>query len=123
MLHNSNSFQFIKFIFIGGINTLFGFSIYVFFIWYGLNYSIALAISIFFGVIFNYFSTGRVVFNHSKFDRIFAYLSSYLFVYIVNISLISMLLLSGLNEIEAGFIALFALSLVMYFLIKKYVYY
>jgi putative flippase GtrA len=122
MSNNINLSQIIRFIFIGGINTLFGFSVYVFFIWYGFGYPVASAISIILGVIFNYFSTGIVVFNHKKFDRIYPYLLVYLFIYIVNISLIALLLVAGLNEIEAGFVTLFPVAVITYYLLNKYVF-
>ena len=57
---------FIRFIFIGVINTIFGYGIYLIFLFAGLNFALAVLLSTILGVIFNFFTTGRFVFNSTN---------------------------------------------------------
>ena len=53
----------IKFLCVGLLNTVFGYSIYAALVYVGIHYSLALLIATILGVIFNYFSFGRILFQ------------------------------------------------------------
>ena len=56
------NYRVIRFLGVGVLNTVFGYSVYAALIFAGLSYLIALFLSTIAGVVFNYFSFGRIVF-------------------------------------------------------------
>ena len=82
---STENYQFMKFIFIGGINTLFGYGVYLFFLFFGLNFAIAALVSTILGIIFNFsnltnrvqrqnYATVNNVIKELKFNNIETYL-------------------------------------------------
>lgn len=53
----------VKFLCVGLLNTAFGYSVYAALVYVGIHYSLALLIATILGVIFNYFSFGRILFQ------------------------------------------------------------
>ena len=45
---------------------------------------LALAIATFLGALFNYFSTGRIVFNHTSWNKIIHFILAYVVIYLIN---------------------------------------
>ena len=99
--------KFIKYILTGILNTFFGFSIYALFISLNFNVEYSLFFATIVGVIFNYFSNSKLVFDKSLSLKIFMkFISFYSIVYFCNIftvkilnKIISDLYLSGLISI------------------------
>ena len=83
--------RFAKFLVIGGVNTAVGYGLYALFLLLtplGPQPSLALAFAL--GVLWNYVSTGRFVFNSRGFGRLPAYVAAYLAVYVLNAQALSM---------------------------------
>tara|TARA_B110000003_G_scaffold168842_1_gene168757 strand:- start:8176 stop:8556 length:381 start_codon:yes stop_codon:yes gene_type:complete len=55
--------QIIKYLFIGGINTVFGYGVYWGLLQLDVHFAIATFVSTVLGTIFNFFTIGRLVFN------------------------------------------------------------
>lgn len=108
-----------KFIVIGVINTLFGYSIYALMIYVGLSYDVALIISTVCGVIFNFHSIGKLVFNNFKYALFFKFVLVYVLVYFINLLLIKLFLLLGANAYLGGALAVIP-SAAASFLLNKY---
>lgn len=82
----------IKFLSTGFLNTVFGYFVYAVLIFFGLSYVVALLIATVAGVIFNYFSFGRMVFYSQGGWIVFVkFLISYVVIYIANVTLLSLL--------------------------------
>lgn len=62
--------KFIKFLFVGGLNTLYGYGIFALLILCRIPYPIANFLSILSGIVFNFFTTGRLVFSNRN-NRLF----------------------------------------------------
>ena len=56
------SIRLVRFLVIGAVNTAFSYVIYALLVLIGLHYSLATLISTILGIIFNFFTTGRIVF-------------------------------------------------------------
>ncbi|NBI51615.1 GtrA family protein [Photobacterium alginatilyticum] len=74
----------VRFLFVGFLNTLFGYSLYAILVFSGIPYFYSLLVTTIVGVVFNFFSMGRMVFKgnggHITFLKfIFVYLAVYLF--------------------------------------------
>ena len=77
--------RFIKFLFVGVVNTVFGFAAYAFFLKIvGFNPHLALACAYVMGVIWNYFTHARIVFGAEGFRRMPLYVLAYSALYGVN---------------------------------------
>lgn len=76
--------QGVRFLFVGMLNTAVGYAIYLAGLFTGLLPEVALAIATLFGAIFNYFSTGRIVFSHASLDRLPRFVGAYTAVYVLN---------------------------------------
>lgn len=82
----------IKFLSVGVLNTLFGYAVYAVLIFFSAPYLTALFLATVVGVIFNYFSIGRMVFSERGGWFVFGkFVFTYALVYIVNATLLSFL--------------------------------
>ncbi len=74
----------LRFLLVGILNTAFGYGMYATFVFLGLPYLYSLLMATVLGVVFNYFSLGKVVFQGGRGKSAFAkfisvYVASYLF--------------------------------------------
>jgi len=113
---------FIRFIFIGVINTIFGYGIYLIFLFAGLNFALAVLLSTILGVIFNFFTTGRFVFNSTNNYLIFKFVLVYIMIYIFTISGLSILYFYGVSYEIGGAIMIIPNALLSFFLNKRLVF-
>jgi len=85
--------KFIKFILAGILNTIFGYSVYAVLLFIDLPYLIALLVATIVGVVFNYFSIGRIAFNDHGGGKIFLrFITAYALIYVINASLLQILI-------------------------------
>lgn len=113
---------FFRFLFVGGINTLFGYGVYTVLILIGLDYKLAILISTTCGVLFNFKTTGVLVFRSRNNVLIFKFIGVYIIVYFANVLGVKLLLLTGLNSLAAGAICLLPVALLSFFLNKYFVF-
>lgn len=97
--------QGLLFLFAGGLNTLFGYGIFAFFISLGINYLFASFISIFLGVIFNFITIGKFVFNKLNFKYIRKFILFYIILYVLYVFFIKLFILCQFNIYLCGMIA------------------
>ncbi|MBP1763531.1 MAG: GtrA family protein [Firmicutes bacterium] len=114
--------QFIKFLFVGVINTAFGYSLFALFIYLGVHYSIAVLFSTILGILFNFKTTGVMVFNSRDNSLIGRFFLVYTILYIVNIALLTILANLKFNMYLAGALLLLPLALMSFVLNKKFVF-
>ena len=114
--------RFIRFLFIGGVNTLFGYCVYSLLIVFGLHYSISLFIATAIGVLFNFKTTGIFVFKNKDNWLIIRFIAVYAVVYCVNVLAISGLKKVGANEYTAGAIMLLPVAVLSYLLNSLFVF-
>lgn len=79
----------LKFLGVGILNTLFGYSVFSVLVFLGMPYLLALLISTIVGVVFNYFSFGLMVFKGRDGWLGFArFVSAYVLIYAVNATML-----------------------------------
>nr|WP_070959190.1 GtrA family protein [Hyphomonas sp. Mor2] len=76
--------RFIKFLLVGLVNTGFGYAVYAVLVLLGLTPQVALLLSFAIGVLWNYLTTARFVFEITGFGRLPAYCICYVFIYALN---------------------------------------
>lgn len=116
------SIRFIRFLVVGGINTIFGYTVYSIFILLNIHYAFASFLSTICGIIFNFFTTGRIVFRNKNSSLIFRFFLVYGITYLVNVSALSFFNAVRFNMLLAGAIMVFPLAILSYFLNKKLVF-
>lgn len=114
--------QIISFIIVGIINTLFGYAIYAFFITLGFNYVLSVVFSTILGVLFNFKTIGKYVFQSHDNGLIVKFFGVYTIVFFVNISIIKLFKVYGYNDYIAGLIALVPTASLSFILNKYYVF-
>lgn len=83
---------YLKFLSVGVLNTLFGYSLYAALNFLGLPYLIALLLATIMGVIFNYFSFGKMVFKvRGEWHMFGKFIAAYSVVYVINAMLLNLL--------------------------------
>ena len=118
-----NSRQFIKFILVGILNTLFGYGCFALFLLYmKLHYSLALLLATVVGVLFNFKTTGALVFSSHNNRLIFRFIASYIIIYTINASGIAALLQIGIPPHLGGAILIVPMAIIAFLLNKKFVF-
>jgi putative flippase GtrA len=114
--------RFIKFLFVGGLNTLFGYGMFALFIYFHFHYSIASLLATMLGVLFNFKTTGKLVFKSNDNRLILRFIGVYVIVYLMNILLLKILQLFGMNVYLSGAIVILPLAILSYLLNSRYVF-
>lgn len=114
--------QFGKFIVVGILNTAFGYGTYAAFLYIGLHYAAASFLATILGVVFNFFTTGRLVFQNSDNSRIFGFFLVYGIVYVFNLAGLSLLDKLQFNLYLAGLIMIPPAAILAYVLNRRFVF-
>ena len=115
---HGNAYVFTKYILVGGINTLFGYSVFALLVYIGLIYAVALLIATIIGILFNFKSTGILVFESHDNRLIFRFIAVYCVLYIINLLGLKAFATTGLNIYAAAALTL-PLTAVIGFLANK----
>ena len=114
--------RFVRFLVVGGLNTLVGYGLFVLFTWWGLAYPLAIAIATVLGVAFNFQSTGRLVFGGAPIGRLWRFLGVYALTYLLNVGAVAGLLHLGWNVYLANAAAILPLAVITYILQRTFVF-
>jgi len=110
------SIRFVRFLVVGGINTLFGYLVYSGFILLNIHYALASLISTIIGIIFNFFTTGTIVFRNKNPKLIIRFFSVYGITYLINLGFLKVFSDLKMNMVLAGGILLLPMAVLSYFL-------
>jgi putative flippase GtrA len=119
---SSRQAQPVRFILVGIVNTIFGYAIFALMTFLELHYTIAIGIATILGVLFNFKSTGIVVFGMYGNERLFRFILVYCVVYAVNVTGVFLLLRLSIGSYAAGLLILLPLALLSYTLTQRYVF-
>jgi len=103
--------RFVRFLLVAGLNTVFGYGLFAALILIGLRYPLAAAIATVIGILFNFQTTGRLVFGRGDLSLILRFFGVYGITYVVGVSLlgwadrrgISVLLAAAVLAVPMGF--------------------
>jgi putative flippase GtrA len=114
--------RFVRFLAVGALNTLFGYSVFASAIWLGVHFTLAAAIATVLGTLFNFKTTGVLVFGSGTNSRFVRFLLVYAVIYGVNVAGVGLLLYAGANTYISGLLMVLPLALLSYFLNSQYVF-
>ncbi len=114
--------QFTKFLIVGCVNTLFGYSVYALFVLLGIHYAIASFLSTVAGVIFNFKSTGIFVFKNRDNTLLLRFIGVYLIIYLISVSCLKLFALMKMNMLWSGALLILPMAAVSFILNKNFVF-
>ncbi|MBT3476098.1 GtrA family protein [bacterium] len=120
-LFNKNK-NFLLFLCVGLLNTLFGYSIFAFFLWIGIHFSIAALISTIAGVLFNFSTFGRIVFNNKSYSNLPKFTAVYALNYFLGVGVLYYCDELNYNLYFIQALLLVPTAILRYLLMKYFVY-
>jgi putative flippase GtrA len=114
--------RFAAFVGVGMVNTIFGYGVYLLLLWARLAPLAALGAATVAGAIFNYFSTGSLVFMRRRLGRLPQFILAYCIIYFFNALLLEGLGTLGIGPQLAQATALPIVVVINYFLLNYWVF-
>jgi putative flippase GtrA len=115
-------YQLLKFLVVGGINTVFGYALFAVFTWFGMHYPLAIALATIGGVLFNFQSVGRLVFGGAPRSRFRRFVGVYCLIYLVNLGGVRLMLDHGISVYIANGVMLIPLAGLAFILNRRFVF-
>lgn len=113
--------KFFKFLFVGALNTLFSYTLYAIFVTIGLVANVALFFQYILGVLWNFKTTGSIVFKNNNNRLLFKFVISYVFTFILN-SIFLKLLTFVLNDYISQAILVLPMAIISFLIFKFWVF-
>ncbi len=114
--------EIIRFVFTGIINTIFYYLLYSLFIYMEFDYKISVLLATGIGVLFSFKTFGKFVFYNEDKRLLIRFVSVYVLLYFVNITIISTLSIYSINLYISGLIATLLCAALSFILNKRYVF-
>lgn len=114
--------RFYVFLVVGGLNTLFGYAMFSMLVWLALPYPLALLLAQVLGVLFNFRTTGRIVFANRDNRLLVKFFGVYALLYLVNLVLLKLLIALDLSVYFASALLILPMALLSFALNKKFVF-
>jgi putative flippase GtrA len=125
------SIQFLRFLAVGGVNTAFGYGVFALLILLNRHFKIcspeaelvlAPLISQICGILFNFKTTGTIVFRNRNNRLIFRFFAVYSITYLLNYGLLRLFESFGVGRLVGGAILVLPLALLAYLVNRRYVF-
>ena len=111
--------RFVKFLFVGVLNTIFGFLAYAFFLRVvGLPWQWALAVSYVVGVLWNFGTHGKIVFRTRGFGRLPLYILAYASLFFLNKLALKAAIAAGMSDLWAQALLVLPMAMVAFVLVS-----
>jgi putative flippase GtrA len=114
--------RFVRFLLVGGLNTAVGYSIFAALILLGAESVVALAGATILGLLFNFFSTGRIVFGSGDPSLLPRFLIVYGVQFLINWAALHSLERAGLAPLAAQLLLIIPLALLSFILMRRFVF-
>lgn len=113
--------KFFKFLFVGAINTLFSYFLYALFVSIGMRANIALFFQYIIGVLWNFKTTGTIVFKNHNNRLIFKFVACYVFTFVLN-SILLAFLVKVMNDYISQALLIMPIALISFIIMKVWVF-
>lgn len=122
MFHLLLDKQFQRFIAVGILNTFFGYGMFALFIYLQLHYSVASFLATVLGVLFNFKTTGKIVFESHDNGLIFRFFGVYGITYIVSVFFLYIFEQFAINMYLAGALLLLPMAVFSFLMNRHFVF-
>lgn len=120
--------RFVRFLLVGVLNTIFGYSLFAILILIGLHYKYAVLIGTILGVLFNFQTTGKLVFGSKNNKLVFRFVGVYVVTYLLNVEALRIADAISINIehktkiLIAGAILVLPMAVISFVLMKLFVF-
>ena len=114
--------QFLLFIMVGALNTLFGYVVFCLFIFLKMHYALSLFLATVIGVIFNFGTTGKIVFKNVDNKLFIRFVLVYAVLYLINVTFLKLCSYIWDNFYLCGGISTCSTALIAFFMNKYLVF-
>jgi len=114
------SSRFVRFLVWGGLNPAFGYCVFVAWLWLGSSFALRGAVPL--GILFNFKSTGNLVFRSKGNRNLPRFVAVYAIIYLVNTLSLGVMLRFGIHEWLGGLILLVPSAILSYVLNRHFVF-
>ena len=117
------SWRFTKFLFVGALNTLFGYGVFAVFNYLNFHYTLSTLLATILGILFNFKTTGIIVFKNNDNKLLIRFISVYVFMYFFAILELKVFTLFNFHNMYLNYaIILLPNALMSYILMKHFVF-
>lgn len=106
--------RFLRFLVVGGANTAFGYGVFALLILIGTHYAFAALISTICGVLFNFQTIGRFVFENHDSALLLRFVGVYAIGYVIGVLLLRLSKALGVDVLLAAALLAFPMALLSY---------
>ena len=114
--------QFLRFLIVGILNTIIYYLLYSLFLYFKLDYRVAVICATVIGVLFNFKSFGNYVFYNNDNSIIYKFIGVYILLLLLNILFINIFNMFTDNYYKSGFFAIFPYAIISFYLNKEFVF-
>ena len=114
--------KFIKYLLVGVVNTVFGYSVFALLIYFNLHYLIASIFATIAGVLFNFKTIGRIVFKSNNNSLIIKFIAVYLITFTINLGGLKIFNSYHINMYLSGFLLIILCTPISFVLNNKFVF-
>lgn len=114
--------QFLRFLAVGLLNTLFGYGVFAGLVLAGMAPMPALVLTYAVGIVFNFFTTRRFVFQRSSRSSFLRFVGAYGVIYLFNVALFKLVEAAGAGALLAQALCLPVVAVFSFFLFKLHVF-
>lgn len=121
-IHKIQKDQVMRFIFVGVLNTIFGYLVFAVSMFLGLHYLLASGLALTISILFNFKTIGILVFNNGSNLVIIRFVLAYLLIYIVYIGLLEVFISNSVSLYIGAAILICPLAVLSFTLNKRFVF-
>ena len=114
--------SFFRFLAVGLLNTIFGYSFFAIFIFLNFNYALALALGTIIGILFNFKTVGIIVFKSHNNGLIIKFFAVYCIVYLFNLVGLRIFNVYHIKNYVAGAILILPAAVIGFLLNRMFVF-
>jgi putative flippase GtrA len=114
--------QFLRFLAVGLLNTAFGYAVFAILIVAGVPPMPALVLTYVFGITFNFFTTGRLVFRTRRGGPFLRFVAAYVVIYLFNLGLYRLAEGAGASPLVAQALCLPVVAVFSFVIFKLHVF-
>ena len=114
--------RFVRFLFVGLINTAFSYGLYSALLYFGAHYAAASLLALIGGILFSFRTQGKYVFGNTEVRLLGRFVVCWGIIYVFNIALIRAMLAIGFNAYLSGLLAIAPITVLSYMLQRALVF-
>lgn len=112
----------LRFFLVGALNTVFGYGVFAFFILMGLHYVFAAFLSTVMSILFNFKTTGTIVFGSHDNRLILRFFGVYAFNYVLGVSILKIFKMAGVHVLVTAAVSALPLAILSFMLMRHFVF-